>query len=758
MDGEQEILLEPENLEQEINLEQENGEQEILLMNENVLIGGGDSYYDASWVLTQAQATPEQYNELLEAANNNQRIVVVTDSEHYYVPEISADQDNITMALSLSQPSGGSVNVVAFEVNIPSDTYNISFTQGTFSGSDFAAALNLKPNRSELAAVAYDGQYSSLNNAPSVNDGVLTITENGNTLGTFSANSAFNETINIAVPTNTSELNNDSGFITSADTYYDASWLFNESTATTTHYNELKQAILDKKRIYVSQQSESYDALGKIYDDGTGNIAVTITVGTTDSYDGVDYASDIVAMFEIDGTTKDITTTVGNTNGAEFARGLDSIRQSIPSKTSDLTNDSGFVTNTDYANSSTGGVLKITNAYGTDVSANGELLGTVVSESDYSSMWNDALVSKGTLENHLDANYYNKTENNSFGGVMMPDTTNMTPIRTIEYDVSSNAYFTLASIPNNFTNLNEVNGDALFRITVTGTGLAVNVVECLWSLRQATNLMPFLIIRNKPGIGANAAADSGIRYLRYAYPRALNNGYSWDIDFNCINNDTRHIKIEIFNQTNNVQWNSILTQSDYNSTYQTGASLTLSTVDGISAVGTFQFTVSTATSSNYITSYLPKFPSGALPHAGQAILAQQFIFISPEDDLFYPSSNTTKTLDPHLGIQLSSNAVNLNSAVPNTGYRQKYNNATLTNIPHATLTAGDRCFFRCTMDSNGGIHSDNYVATAMTPGYTWYFVGIATSATAINIDTTQSMFYTLDANGKLTHINGLEIA
>ena len=115
-------------------------------------------------------------------------------------------------------------------------------------------------------------------------------------------------------------------------------------------------------------------------------------------------------------------------------------------------------------------------------------------------------------------------------------------------------------------------------------------------------------------------------------------------------------------------------------------------------------------------------------------------------------------IDPHVGVQLCSNAVNANSAVPATGLRQKYNNATLTNIPHATLTAGDRCFFRCTMDAQGNILSDNYVATAMSPGYTWYYIGNATSATAINHDTTQSMFYTLDANGKLTHLNGIPIA
>ena len=45
-------------------------------------------------------------------------------------------------------------------------------------------------------------------------DGTLTIQKNGDTVGTFSANQATDETINISVPTATSELTNDSGFIT----------------------------------------------------------------------------------------------------------------------------------------------------------------------------------------------------------------------------------------------------------------------------------------------------------------------------------------------------------------------------------------------------------------------------------------------------------------------------------------------------------------------------------------------------------------
>ena len=46
------------------------------------------------------------------------------------------------------------------------------------------------------------------------NDGALTIQKNGTTIGTFSANQATDETVNIEVPTKTSDLNNDSGFIT----------------------------------------------------------------------------------------------------------------------------------------------------------------------------------------------------------------------------------------------------------------------------------------------------------------------------------------------------------------------------------------------------------------------------------------------------------------------------------------------------------------------------------------------------------------
>lgn len=67
-------------------------------------------------------------------------------------------------------------------------------------------------------------------------------------------------------------------------------------------------------------------------------------------------------------------------------------------QSSDLSN---YVTTTDYATSSTGGVLKVSNGdYGMTVD-NGALKGTVKTLTQYNDMSSKGLVSKGTLENVL---------------------------------------------------------------------------------------------------------------------------------------------------------------------------------------------------------------------------------------------------------------------------------------------------------------------------------------------------------------------
>lgn len=64
----------------------------------------------------------------------------------------------------------------------------------------------------------YDGttwkQLAKKDELPVVNNATLTIQKNGSTVQTFTANASANKTANIIVPTKTSEVTNDSGFIT----------------------------------------------------------------------------------------------------------------------------------------------------------------------------------------------------------------------------------------------------------------------------------------------------------------------------------------------------------------------------------------------------------------------------------------------------------------------------------------------------------------------------------------------------------------
>lgn len=70
---------------------------------------------------------------------------------------------------------------------------------------------------SDLKDVAFSGEYSDLIGIPEnsqIENGVLTIQKNGIDIQIFSANQSENVTANIIVPTKTSEIENDEGFIT----------------------------------------------------------------------------------------------------------------------------------------------------------------------------------------------------------------------------------------------------------------------------------------------------------------------------------------------------------------------------------------------------------------------------------------------------------------------------------------------------------------------------------------------------------------
>ena len=93
----------------------------------------------------------------------------------------------------------------------------------TFSGAVYECiAANGPGNVHAPTDTAYWRKLATLQDIPpatTVNDGQLTINVNGSAVATFTANQAGNSTADItipAVPTKTSQLQNDSGFITSA--------------------------------------------------------------------------------------------------------------------------------------------------------------------------------------------------------------------------------------------------------------------------------------------------------------------------------------------------------------------------------------------------------------------------------------------------------------------------------------------------------------------------------------------------------------
>ena len=132
--------------------------------------------------------------------------------------------DDIVGAIStdVSASVSGTGNVIT---NVSADGDIITATKGITAEEtknkvttirDTATATDTAYPSEKAVATALEGKASS-SDIPTVNNAVLTIQKNGSSVGTFSANASAATTINIAVPTTTSQLTNNSGFITSAD-------------------------------------------------------------------------------------------------------------------------------------------------------------------------------------------------------------------------------------------------------------------------------------------------------------------------------------------------------------------------------------------------------------------------------------------------------------------------------------------------------------------------------------------------------------
>lgn len=163
---------------------------------------------------------------------------------------------------------------------------------------------------------------------PAVNNGKLTIQKNGSSIGTFTANQSSNTTANIIVPTKTSDLTNDSNFVSKTD-YATSS---TGGVVKVGNGLSIANGVLSTTGGGVADAVEWTNVLNK------PNFS---TVATSGSYNDLSNKPTIPTVNNGTLTIKKNGTNVATFTANQSSNATANI--TVPTKTSDLTNDSGFI-------------------------------------------------------------------------------------------------------------------------------------------------------------------------------------------------------------------------------------------------------------------------------------------------------------------------------------------------------------------------------------------------------------------------------
>ena len=249
---------------------------------------------------------------------------------------------------------------------------------------------------------------------PTVNDATLTIQKNGTTVATFTANSAQNTTADISVPTKVSDLTNDLNFVEEtalaevafSGAYADltgtpyvptkTSDLTNDSNfASDANYvhtdNNFTTALKDKLNGIATGAEVNVQSDWNITDNSSDAFIKNkpaIPAKTSDLTNDSGFITSAALPTKTSDLTNDsgfITNQVNNLVNYYDQTAINSMFNAldVPTKTSDLTNDSGFLTSIPIASASTLGGVKIGN--GINVAADGTISAAISASLD----WND---------------------------------------------------------------------------------------------------------------------------------------------------------------------------------------------------------------------------------------------------------------------------------------------------------------------------------------------------------------------------------
>lgn len=238
--------------------------------------------------------------------------------------------------------TSGSYNDLTNKPSIPAAQVQSDWTQSDNTKVDYIK------NKPSLATVATSGSYNDLSNKPTiptVNNATLTIQKNGTTVKTFTANASSNVTANITVPTKTSDLTNDGADNTS--TYVEADEL--AAVATSGSYNDLS----NKPTIPAAQIQSDWTQTTTTAKDYIKNKPNLATVATSGSYNDLSNKPTIPTVNNATLTIQRNGTTVKTFTANASSNVTANI--TVPTKTSDLSNDSNFVASTALATVATSG-------------------------------------------------------------------------------------------------------------------------------------------------------------------------------------------------------------------------------------------------------------------------------------------------------------------------------------------------------------------------------------------------------------------
>ena len=246
-----------------------------------------------------------------------------------------------------------------YELNNSSFTSNqwASINSGITSNDVTLIGTAIQPN-DNITELNNNAGYITSSSLPTVNDGTLTIQQNGTDIQTFKANQSSNATANITVPTDTNDLTNGAGYITGIT-----------STDVT-------------------------NALGYTPYDSSNPNSYTSNVGTVTSVNNVSPVSGNVTL-SIPTDTSDLT------NGAGYITGINSsdVTTALGYTPYDSSNPSGYTTN----------VGTVTSVNNTLPDANGNV--TISTGSSTDVQINGTSITSGGVANILTYSAYNSSTN-----------------------------------------------------------------------------------------------------------------------------------------------------------------------------------------------------------------------------------------------------------------------------------------------------------------------------------------------------------